>query len=197
VSATGVALDAIERRRKEEQQEANRRIGTLGIGSARDMAVTAVVTEDSRRRFDTYRELSEVPGVLRRISFLPASTLIIVGSAVALLILAVVFSTSDVLRLFTPARTVFLGLFTTRYAVLALAPLLIVFVLWRNFNRIDRFFAFSKRVLRELYVKEAPEEQLVRASNILQNALDFHGPHEALAVAKEQLRKTFEGLDTL
>ena len=43
--------------------------------------------------------------------------------------------------------------------------------LWRGFVGVDMYFGFASRQLRELYVREASVAQLIRASNILENAM--------------------------
>ena len=200
-TSSGDDLDAIEQHRKQEQAATMHRIQIVsGASSSPRHAAVLDVVEDSKRRFDTYRELSERPGAFRRISLLPPPTLAISGILIALLILAIALRTEDLESLGRGTEItypMYMGFMALRYAILGIAPLLVAFVLWRSLSRIDRFTAFSTRVLRELYVREVPEQELVRASNILQNALDSYGPYRALHEARRQLREAFSDLDYL
>lgn len=133
-------------------------------------------TQDERRAI--FEELSRRPSALRQFGLIRGSRLLM---AVVFFVIGISLITqaSPLAESFVGYGS-FTGVRVLLFVCGAVTLVVSVAFLAREFMLIDRFFAFKRERLRDLYVLEAPIETLIETSRIADYALNGFGPYGAI-----------------
>jgi hypothetical protein len=180
--------NAIEAQRMVESDAAVIRMEKLSeeVENPRQADLIRSQAAPDSRAYEVYKELSASPGILKRLRYISLRNVIMIlsflGAAIVVAVIRSGFLMKDYVQ--EPIQYILAtGLF-----------LLGIVYLWRNLVKIDHFFAFAARQLRELYVREVSEAGLVRAWNIIEGAIESLPLYEAREAAEKRLAVAFKEL---
>lgn len=187
----------IERFRHAERERLERRVEEAAAAAGDDRAahaVTSAPNEANSRLYLTYQELSQPPGVMRRLRFLNWRVLFLVAVFGVIAMAGLIVPAYVISDLSTGSELV--GI-VGRITMIAIGLIAAISSLWSGLVAVDRYFGFASRQLRELYVREASEAQLVRASYILERAIETMPPSRARRRSELALADEFPQLQYL
>jgi hypothetical protein len=180
-------LAALEERRSVDEEELRKRLEDIAskLDQSRDANIISPTAEETNSKLHAaYAELTRPNSLYTRLrlAFDYKSTILFY-----FLLFLLIFSFILFLNRVYFSFYVILG-------SIALAPVCLVALLifvYRKISQIDGFFDYSMRTLREIYIRSADPQDLVRADNILRSNLEESGPVKAKRKSKEDLAKVF------
>lgn len=182
---------AIEARRKQEAEEEQDRLSKRSqeATDARQAELIRSQAAPDSRTYEVYRELSTSPSILRRLRYISFADVVYIF--VAFIAAAVPLGIN--VENFRVGLS-FEMLQLLKYSLTGTFFIVGVALLWRNLVMIDKFFSFSARQLRELYVREVSEAGLVRAWNIIEGTIESLPLRAARIAAEDRLAGAFQEL---
>jgi uncharacterized membrane protein YdbT with pleckstrin-like domain len=138
----------------------------------------------------TYAELTRPPSFSQKLRLaLSGSQLLLI--AAALISGVTLFFLSDTISRVARSDVQFL---TIRIGLLIVGVALVLFGLlhaWMRITKIEAYFDFSARILREVYIRSQSVQDLVRVDRVLRDSIENFGPLRWRQRAEERLGSEF------
>ncbi len=188
---------AIQKQAEADNQELRRRLSDLNerLQSERGRSIAnagdaAAAPADSARLHTTYSELTTRPTLGTKLSYAVDLKVIV---AICLFLMFTIFLgvMSGLPRMIVHSE---FSYFTLRIVLDLATVVSLVFVVWivyRRVQQLTRYYDYSARMLREIYIRSDSPELLLTADNILRSSLEQFGPSYAKRFADDRLAQAF------
>jgi hypothetical protein len=177
-----------DQRERIERQE---KLSQFTVG--RDLNILREPVSEERYLL-AYNELNRNPDATQKMRVVFRNKYLWIAFSLAVIFLAfrLVLTNELVIDLFLPYQQAELTLLVVISTMGTLFLFLGVGVIFgRLYLAVDDYYEYSRRLLRELYIRDLPLEDLVSADNLLQAILDEYGPLRGKLEARSQLDKIY------
>lgn len=176
-----------------ENQELRQRI--VGLQSERERSIASVsvapnASPDSNRLHNTYAELNTRPTLSTKLGY-AINFRVVLGISSFVILIVFTLVVSDLNKVFVTSVGAYIALRVVPYLGISVSFIFVLWLVYSRIQRLTRYYDYSARVLREIYIRSDSPTSLIMADNILRSALERYDAKYAKGYADQQLAEAF------